>query len=105
MTVTSTVFVPAGTFVTLICVPKELTVKFVPATVVVPNFTLEIFTKLLPEIVTAFPPACGPLFVATDSTLGSATGNSLEQAAVDVPVLAVTADGDTAAELHVVGLG
>ena len=104
MTVTSTVFVPAGTFVTLICVPKELTVKFVPATVVVPNFTLEIFTKLLPEIVTAFPPACGPLFAATDSTLGSATGNWLEQAEVE-EIPAVTVDGDIAAEPQVVGLG
>jgi hypothetical protein len=62
------------------------------------------FTKLFPEIVTAFPPTCGPLFATTDSTLGSATGYWLEQAKVDA-MPAVTVDGDIAAEPHVVGLG
>ena len=75
-----------------------------PATVVVPNFTPVIFTKLFPEIVTAFPPTCGPLFALTDSTLGSATGNWLEQAEVE-EIPAVTVEGDTAPEPQVVGLG
>jgi hypothetical protein len=76
----------------------------VPATVVEPNFTPVRFTKLLPEIVTAFPPACGPLFATTDSTLGSATGNWLEHALVE-EIPAVTDEGDIDAEPHVVGLG
>ena len=54
-----------------------------PATVVLPNFTPVRFTKLLPVIVTAFPPTCGPLFATIDSILGSATGNWLEQAEVE----------------------
>ena len=75
-----------------------------PATVVLPNFTPVRFTKLLPVIVTAFPPTCGPLFATIDSILGSATGNWLEQAEVE-EIPAVTVEGDIAPEPHVVGLG
>ena len=60
---------------------------------------------MVPEITTVFRPAIGPLFATTDVIDGGATGYSVEHAAVDAPLLAVTVDGATAVELHDVELG
>ena len=67
VTVTSTVPVPAG-LVAVIEV-EELTVIAVPA--LPPNETVELAVKPVPEIVTAVPPASGPVSGLMPVTVGT----------------------------------
>ena len=66
VTVTSTVFVPAGA-VAVIWV-AELTVKEVAF--VTPNLTADAPVNPAPVITTVVPPVCGPEVGAIDATLG-----------------------------------
>src|SRR5437879_2032054 len=70
VTVTSTVPVPAGDVAVIEL--AEFTLKL--AALAEPNLTLETSLKLVPVIVTAVPPAEGPLLGLTPTTDGAAGG-------------------------------